>query len=225
VCFSVEADLVAGFGLLPVAVLSLREVRHPRELPFAILPLLFALHQLTESLVWAGLSGDVSPQTQHVATMVYVLFALPVLPTLVPLAVLMLEPQGARLRVVPFLVVGAVVTAYLGFAVIAHGVSVVQHPHALEYQVQLTQGTVWVLLYVVSVIGAPLISGYPSIVLFGVLNLVGLTVAAVLYQEAFTSLWCVYAALVSLLVLVHMVRRRRLPDPHRLQGQSMLATC
>ncbi len=224
-CFSVEADLVAGVALLPVAALSLREVRHVRELPFATLPLLFALHQLTESLVWAGLSGDVTQQTQHVATMVYVLFALPALPTLLPIAVLMLEPQGARLRVVPFVAVGAIVTAYLGYAVIAHPVHVVQHPHALEYQVPLTQGTVWVVLYVVAVIGAPLISGYPSIVMFGALNLVGLTVAAVLYQEAFTSLWCVYAALISLLVLVHMVRRRRLPDPHRLQGHPMLATC
>lgn len=224
-CFSVEADLVAGVALLPVAALSLREVRHVRELPFATLPLLFALHQLTESLVWAGLSGDVTQQTQHVATMVYVLFALPVLPTLLPIAVLMLEPQGARLRVVPFVAVGAIVTAYLGYAVIAHPVHVVQHPHALEYQVPLTQGTLWVVLYVVAVIGAPLISGYPSIVMFGALNLVGLTVAAVLYQEAFTSLWCVYAALISLLVLVHMVRRRRLPDPHRLQGHPMLATC
>ena len=51
VCFSVEADLVAGVALLPVAALCLLEVRHVRELAFATLPLLFALHHLTESLV------------------------------------------------------------------------------------------------------------------------------------------------------------------------------
>ena len=34
-CFSPEADLVAGIALLPVAALSLREVRHVREVPFA----------------------------------------------------------------------------------------------------------------------------------------------------------------------------------------------
>ena len=45
VCFSVEADLVAGAALVPVGVLSLREVKKPDELPFAALPLLFALHQ------------------------------------------------------------------------------------------------------------------------------------------------------------------------------------
>jgi len=55
VCFSVEADLVAGAALLPIGVVTLREVRHVRELPFAALPLLFAAHQLVEALVWGQL--------------------------------------------------------------------------------------------------------------------------------------------------------------------------
>ncbi|MEY8016856.1 hypothetical protein [Mycobacterium servetii] len=37
-------------------------------------------------------------------------------------------------------------------------------------------------------------------------------------MQAFASLWCVYAAVLSVLVLVHMARRRRLPDPHRYHG-------
>ncbi|MCW2764198.1 MAG: hypothetical protein JWO11_157, partial [Nocardioides sp.] len=70
-CFSVEADLVAGVALLPVGVLALREVRHPREVPFAALPLLFALHQLVEAVVWAGTEGRVSADLQHAATLAY----------------------------------------------------------------------------------------------------------------------------------------------------------
>ena len=50
-CFSVQADLAAGVLLLPVAAVSLREVRHVRELPFAAVPLLLALHQLVEAVV------------------------------------------------------------------------------------------------------------------------------------------------------------------------------
>jgi hypothetical protein len=81
---------------------------------------------------------------------------------------------------------------------------------------------VWAVLYVVAVIGPALMSGYPSIVAFGVLNLVGLVVVAVLYVQAFVSLWCIYAAVMSVLVLVHMVLRRRLPDPHRYHGVELL---
>jgi hypothetical protein len=221
VCFSAEADLVVGVGLLPVAALALREVRHVREVPFASLPLLFALHQLTEAVVWAGVDGSVCPAARDGASLAYVLFALPVLPLLLPLAVLLLEPRGARLRVAPFVALGAVVAAYFAEAVLDGPVSVEETPYALVYRVGLGDPVLWTGLYVVAVIGPPLISGYRSIVWFGALNLVGLVAVALLYTQALASLWCVWAALTSLLVLVHLRGRRRLPDAHRLAGERL----
>ncbi len=217
-CFSLEADVAAGVVLFPVAALALREVRHLREVPFAALPLLFAAHQFVEAFVWAGVDGDVSAATQRTAALIYLAFALPVLPTLVPLAVLLLEPRDARLRVAPFVGLGAVVSAYLAYALASGPVGVVAHAHALTYDVQLDAGVVWAVLYVVAVIGPSVLSGYRSVVLFGVLNVVGLDAAAALYVSAFASVWCVFAAMTSLLVLLHMYRRRHLPDPERLQG-------
>lgn len=220
-CFSVTADLVVGALLVPIAALSLREARHWRELPFAMLPAVFAVHQFIEAAIWAGLDGDVSAATTQFAVRAYLFVALPLLPTLFPLSVLLLEPRGARRRVAPFVVLGAVVSAYLAVVVLAHPVVVIEHPHALQYQTAVENQYVWAALYVVAVIGPALMSGYPSIVAFGALNLVGLTVVAVFYVEAFTSLWCLYAAAISVLVLLHMVRRRRLPDPHRLRGEAL----
>lgn len=220
-CFSVEADLVAGVALLPVAALSLREVRCGREVAFAALPLLFAVHQLVEAFVWAGVNGYVSTSVQQTAAVVYVVFAFPVLPTLLPTAVLLLEPRGARLRVAPFVVLGLVVSAYLTYVVLSGPLVVEAHPHALVYRVGLENGTFWAGLYILAVVGPSLLSGYPSIVAFGVLNLVGLTLVALAYQEAFASIWCVFAALSSVLILLHMYRRRHLPDPHRLHGHPL----
>ncbi len=211
-CFSVEADLVAGAALLPVGALSLREVRHPRELLFASLPLVLAVHQLVEAVVWAGADGDVSPGLARVAMFAYLAVALPLLPTLVPLSVLLLEPPHRRRRVSPFLLLGAVVSAHLTFVLATHDVSVAARPHALDYSTGMQHGVVWAVLYVVAVVGPAVLSGYRSIVVFGVANLVGLAVVAWLYRDAFVSLWCVYAAVVSALVVVHLVRRRRLED-------------
>jgi hypothetical protein len=224
VCFSVEADVVAGLVLLPVGALTLREVRHARELPFASLPLLFAAHQLVEAVVWAGTEGTVSSGTQHAAALGYLIFALPVLPVLVPLAVLLLEPRRARLRVAPFVALGAVVAANLSFVLATHPISVVAQPHALEYNIGLPHENWWTVLYIVAVIGPSVLSGYPSIVAFGLLNLVGLTVVAIVYVEGFASLWCVWAGLSSVLVLVHMISRRRLSDDHRLRGVPRVST-
>lgn len=165
--------------------MALREVRHVRELPFASLPLLFALHQLTESVVWAHADDDSVPAwAGRVAALAYVGFALEVLP----------EP-----------------------------VRVVVHPHALEYATGLSHGDILSVDYVVAVIGPALLSGYRSIVAFGVINMVGLLFVAWAYPDAFASPWCVYAALASVLVVLHMVRRRRLPDADRLEGLRQLA--
>ncbi|ASW86303.1 putative membrane protein [Mycobacterium intracellulare] len=215
-CFSMTADLVVGAALVPVAVATLREVKHWREVPFALLPTVFSVHQFIEAAVWPN--DVVSPGMKHLAMLAYVFIALPLLPALVPWAILALEPSGARLRVAPFAVLGTVVSVYLAVVVLTDPVTVTMGPHALQYQTGVRGGYMWAALYVIAVIGPAVMSGYRSIVVFGIANLVGLSVVAVLYVHAFASLWCIYAATLSVLALVHMVRRRRLPDPHRYHG-------
>jgi hypothetical protein len=202
------ADLVAGAALVPVAVLSLRLVREPRQIPFAALPAVFATHQLIESLVWGGHDGRVGSDLAHAAAVAYVLIALPLLPALVPVAVLLVAPAERRRPMLPFVVLGMVVAGYLAYSVLDGMVGVVPHEHALEYDIGVTNGLVWAWLYVIAVIGPPLLSGTRYVVAFGVVNLIGLIVVAFAYVEAFASLWCVYAALSSVLVLAQLHQRR-----------------
>ncbi len=218
-CFSLESDLVVGLALVPVGVVSLRQVRTPRELPFASLPLVFAAHQLIEALVWAGADGRASPAVQEAATVAYLAIALPLLPLLVPVAVTLLEPRESRRRLLGFVALGALVAAYFTAVLVTSPVSVTAHPYALEYATGVTNGWLWTALYVVSVIGPTLRSSYQSVVVFGFVNLLGLTLVALVHTQGFISLWCVQAAVASLLVLVHMLRRRRLPDADRLAGR------
>jgi hypothetical protein len=206
-CFSVEADLVAGAVLLPIGALTLSKVRAPREVPFAALPLLFGAHQLVEALVWAGADGSVGAGVAHTAAVAYVLFALPFLPTFVPAAVLLLEDGRRRTAVLPFLLLGLTVSAYMAWHVAANGVSVTAHPHALVYHVSLGERELWTGLYVLAVMGACLVSRHRAVVAFGVVNVVGLSLVAWAYVDAFASLWCVYAAASSVLVLVHLTHR------------------
>jgi len=99
------------------------------------------------------------------------------------LAVLLLEPHGARLRVAPFVALGAAVSAYLGQAVLTGPIAVVVHPHALQYVTGVRDAGVWTVLHILAVIGPSVLSGYPTIVAFGLLNLVGLSVVALVYVD------------------------------------------
>jgi hypothetical protein len=203
-CFSTTADVVAGGVLTPIAFVSLRSVRTLREVPFAALPAVFAVHQLIEALVWAGADGDVSAGHAHAAAVAYAVIAFPLLPILFPVAVVLIEPRAARRAALPFVALGAVVAGYLGYVIAAHGVGVTAHAHALSYDIGADNGGFWAVLYVIAVIGPALLSRSLSIRAFGAVNLVGLTVVALAYAEAFASLWCVYAAATSVLVVVHL---------------------
>ena len=75
-CFSPEADAVVG-GI--VVVSRGRRVaacaRRSNQIPFASLPLLFGLHQVSEAFVWWGLQGNVAHTVERAALWAYLLFA------------------------------------------------------------------------------------------------------------------------------------------------------
>jgi len=104
-------------------VLSLLEVKHRRELLFALLPTVFAAHQLIEAAIWARQDGDISAGAAHLAVFAYLFITLPLLPTLFPLSVLLLEPPGSRLRVTPFVVLGGLVSTYVALVIFTHTAS------------------------------------------------------------------------------------------------------
>jgi hypothetical protein len=124
-CFSPQADLVGGLVIGAIGVSVARNVHRRRDhLAFAALPLLFAVHQLTETFVWWGLQGHVPSRVGVIATWLYLLFAFVVLPVYLPLAIRALEPPGRRRTLMSgFVALGAVVSSLLLAAMIRGPVS------------------------------------------------------------------------------------------------------
>jgi hypothetical protein len=56
-CFSAGANFAGSGVLSAIGVATLLHVKHPREVMFAALPTLFAIHQFIEGFVWLGLDG------------------------------------------------------------------------------------------------------------------------------------------------------------------------
>lgn len=209
-CFSATADFVAAGGIGAVAVATATQVRTVRDVPFAALPGLFALHQLAEGFVWLSLDGRVGAGVGDVAAFLYVLYAFGILPVLVPAALLLIEPPGRRRRhMVPFVVIGAITSVYLFWASVANPVDYEQVHHSIAYHAHAPLLGVAAVGYVLATVGAAVLAGYRSIVVFGVANGIGIVVTLIVLAAAFASLWCLWAALTSVLVLVFFVRRNR----------------
>lgn len=97
-CFSAAANFVGGGVLGTIGAVTLTKVKHRRELLFASLPILFAIHQFIEGFVWLGLDGILSPTVTHNMGAAFMLYAQGLLPFLLPLSVLLFEPTARRRR-------------------------------------------------------------------------------------------------------------------------------
>lgn len=212
-CFSPEADLVVGSVVVAVGIDALRHVRAPREIAVASLPALLGLHQITEAFVWWGLRGDVARSIERVALWSYLLFALSALPVLVPIAVGLVERSMTRRYLIgAFGVVTIAVAAALASAIFRGPIGAeIEHGH-IAYQVDaLRSGGHVTALYVLGTCGALLASGSRDLRLLGALNLAAVPVLAWLTLNGFVSLWCFWAAIVSVVIAIHL-RRRHAPD-------------
>jgi hypothetical protein len=214
VCFSPQADVAGGLVICAIGIDAVRHVRQRREfLALAWIPLLLGAHQFIEALVWLWLQGHVPRGIGHVALWAYLLIAFVVLPVLVPLAVIAVEPTRRRkLMMVPFASTGTVIAAILFAAMIRGPVGVELAPYHLSYGIRVTDGFLIVALYVAAVCGPLLFSGYRNVVVFGAVNLVAVIVIAWLTVSGFASVWCAWAAVSSAAITLHC--RFAKPVPH-----------
>lgn len=224
-CWSSTADLVAGSAVAAIGVASVTgAVRRGRwsDLPLAALPLLLGAHQLIESAVWArwdegsGAGDTSSAMTSAVsasaamgqqlvggwAVMAWAVIAYPLLPTFVPLAVLLAARRESHARLVPFAVLGLATSAALAYALASGPVTAQAVGHTMRYGVHdLRLAWLVSLGYLVATPGALLASDRPGVRLLGAVGSAGALACYLLWRYAFASTWCALAAVASLLLL------------------------
>ena len=167
-CFSATANFVGSGVLGAVGVVTLTKVKHKRELLFASLPTLFAVHQFIEGFVWLGLDGILSPTVTHNMGAAFVLYAQGLLPFLMPLSILLFEPDAkSRRRMLPFLAVGTGTTLYMLWALIAYPLHIFVEGNSIVYINDGTNNTALAVLYVIATCGSLFFSKVRDMVIFG----------------------------------------------------------
>ena len=187
----------------------MREVKHRRELLFASLPVLFAVHQFTEGFVWLGLDHMASATVLRNAGAAYILYAQGLLPFLMPLSVMLFEQTRARRRtMMPFVILGTLLTLYMLWGLAAYPLQVSVMGNSIVYVNYATNMTWVAVLYVIATCGSLFFSKVPEMVMFGWANLAILLTVMAVKRYAFTSLWCAYAAVASVIILAYFWKSR-----------------
>ena len=207
-CFSATASFSAGALLIGIGALTLKSAKHRREWPFAAIPLLFAIQQLSEGVIWLTFSAD-APLLNTVMTHVYSFFSHVLWPVYVPVAVLLIEPSGQRRRVLlTFVAAGLAVGLYLLYFLVAFPVVSRPTGQHIEYVSPHFFAAGAITLYLMSTTLSPIVSTHRTVKVFGVLALLSFAAAYALYATWFISVWCFFAALLSAVVYFHFVLRR-----------------
>ncbi|MFB7086910.1 DUF6629 family protein [Streptomyces sp. NPDC056296] len=201
-CWSAEADLVAGVGVAAVGVACVTRARRGRDLPLAALPLLLGVHQMVEAVVWAS-DGGSGP-----ATLAWTVMALPLLALWVPAGVLCAAPRSARRGLTVPLAAGVATAAVLAYVLATRPVRAEIRGHTIGYVVDLPYTPLLIAGYLVATVGSLLLSGDRGLRLLGILAGAGALICWALWRLEFVSTWCAFAAVCSV-VLLGWVNARR----------------
>lgn len=219
-CFSATASFTAGAVLLGIGSLTLRSVEHRREVVFAAIPVLFAIQQLMEGVIWLTFQHD-APHLNTVMTHAYSFFSHVLWPVYVPVAVLLIEPLLSRRQALRAFAAGGIgLGVYLLYMLVAFPtISRITGQH-IEYVSPHFFAVAVMTLYLLSTTVSPIISSHPMVKVFGVLALLAFGLAYYFYAVWFISVWCFFAALLSAVIYFHFAIRR-LARPH-LAGKASI---
>ena len=212
-CFSAEADVVAGLVVTGIGVDVLRQVRQPAERALGVLPVLLGAHLLVEAAVWQGLTGDISESTGRDAMWLYLAIALLVIPVLVPFAVRAVEPDASRRRTMGSLAILGTALAGVYLVVLLRApVDVQIEGNHLAYDLNIDHGGLLAGIYAIVACAPPMLSSERRIAAFGVANLAAVVVLVWVESSALTSLWCAWAAVTSVAIAAHLRRAHGHPE-------------
>lgn len=235
-CFSPQASFTAGAALLPAGIYCMQAAvrKDPRFVPLALVPMAFGIQQISEGFVWLGLNEDNAVLVRQ-ASSIFLFFAIAFWPCWIPLSLALAESRHPQQIALALIAIVGLAWFWLYFPVAIDPqrwltTEIVQH--SIRYNLgelpgfALAPRIVWRFGYLL-MISVPLAIGrfdpggsrWAS-ASGGVLVAVLFAVSYGLYWHAFLSVWCFFAAFLSLLLCAAF---HRLPVRARTHLKSTLS--
>lgn len=215
-CFSATGSFaVAGLIVATGAATITRNVHRPLRL-FAAIPMLFALQQAAEGTVWLTLDGTPTGPLHVLAVDTFLGVALAVWPIWLPLSLRMAERAPGRRRLLTALLgLGVLVSLWALHVLSQWQPTATVEGHSIRYHFAGTSDmrvkALLLLAYALPTVGPLFVSSVRLTRVIGAALLVSMAVTIVIQQDVFTSVWCFFAAMISVLFFVAIAREGERP--------------
>jgi len=214
-CFSAGASFSAGVVLSSIGIATLKEAHKPSHKLFTTIPLFFAFQQVAEGVVWISLRPGGDAVFQAAATYLFLLIALVAWPMVIPLSVYKMEEDHSKKRIIRILFGGGVaLSMYYSVCLLKMNV----YPQISKFHIQYINdfpeiiGYIAFAVYAIVTVAPLFISSVKRMSLFGTLIIFSILISGVFYKEFLTSVWCFFAALIS--IVVYLIIRESQEEFH-----------
>jgi hypothetical protein len=174
---------------------------------FAGIPLIFSVQQLAEGMLWLSFKNTSLEAVQPFFTYTFLVFAMMLWPVWIPLTIRLMEKDARRKKIMNILLaIGVLVSIGVGCVLLLYKVHVISSHHHIHYRVDFPTGTrslivPFSLLYFIAAIVTPFISGIKRMKWLAVGFLASYLFAIIFYSGFVVSVWCYFAAILSIVVL------------------------
>jgi len=213
-CFSATGSFAFAAALTAAGAASLRQKPSRAQRLLAWIPLLFGVQQAAEGIVWLTIQDPDRARLHLLAVVTFLGFALVVWPTWMPLSLLLAETRPQRRAMLGALVaVGVCVSLYAGWELVRAQPAARIDSHSISYD-YAGVGNVLVLalylpVYVVATVVPYFVSSMRRARLMGTVLAVALLATFLIRRETLTSVWCFFAALMSVIIVLSVSERGR----------------
>jgi hypothetical protein len=202
-CFSTTASFGASAVLAIAGVAAVKKTQSSSQIVFACIPILFSIQQFTEGFVWIALTSNQYRQWQPIPIYAFLIIAQVIWPIWVPLSFFLLEKNIKRKKTLSvFLAIGCLLSLYLSGCLFFCKVSAVINPYHVFYDIDFPHKYIPIVasFYFLPIIIPPFISSVKRTTLLGSLIFLSFLITKLFFHDYVISVWCFFAALVSLLV-------------------------
>jgi len=199
-CFSAEASFAGGVIISAIGVATITKVHKPSQLIFASIPLFFGFQQFAEGLVWLTIPNPADAAILKMATYVFLIMADFLWPMMIPLAVLMMEKNEKKKRILQvFSIAGLALSMYYAYCLVFYNIYPEISGYHILYKTDFPKALSMpaFIIYLIVTIIPLFISSIKRTHLLGVLMFLSCLVTAIFFRQYLTSVWCFFAALIS----------------------------
>lgn len=214
-CFSATASFTAGAVLLPLGLYCIKDTISWNKslIPFSFFPLIFAIQQVIEGLIWLSLENDVEA---HLPVYGFLFFSHLFWLFWVPFSAWMLEKDEFKKKLLFYCILAGLsfgLTLTIPFILNDNWFSVSIVNRSIYYETTLIYDEFMPrefvqLIYTLIVVSPLLFSSLKMVKIFGLMILMSIFFVDYYYNYAFISVWCYFSAILSIHLIVMLHRSK-----------------